>query len=154
MTSMFDPNILLDATLAEPTEKRPPLPVGDYTAIIGEVTAGTWQSAKDATKSGVKWNVPLELQVPADIQQQLGIELPTLKLTDSIMLDLTPQGGLDNSIGKNGRLRMYREALDMNKPGDVFGARKMQGQVVLVRITHREYQGQLLEDVSKVAAPV
>lgn len=149
--SIFDPNALLDATLDTPTEKRPPLPVGDYTAIVGEVTAAQWQSSKDASKSGVKWNVPLTIQIPADVKESLGLSVDTITLTDSIMLDLTPQGALDNSVGKNSRLRMYREALDLNKPGDTFSARKMQGQVILIRIEHREYQGQLMENVGKVA---
>lgn len=149
--SIFDPNALLDATLDTPTEKRPPLPVGDYTAIVGEVTAAQWQSSKDVSKSGVKWNVPLTIQIPADVKESLGLSVDTITLTDSIMLDLTPQGALDNSVGKNSRLRMYREALDLNKPGDVFSARKMQGQVILIRIEHREYNGQLMENVGKVA---
>ena len=149
-SSIFDPNALLDATLDQPTEKRPPLPVGDYTAIVGEVTAAQWQSAAKGT-SGVKWNVPLTVQIPADVKESLGLSVDTITLTDSIMLDLTPQGALDNSVGKNSRLRMYREALDMNKPGDTFSARKMQGQVILIRIEHREYQGQLMENVGKVA---
>lgn len=149
--SIFDPNALLDATLDTPTEKRPPLPVGDYTAIVGEVTAAQWQSSKDVSKSGVKWNVPLTVQIPADVKESLGLSVDTITLTDSIMLDLTPQGALDNSVGKNSRLRLYREALDLNKPGDTFSARKMQGQVILIRIEHREYNGQLMENVGKVA---
>jgi hypothetical protein len=151
MSSIFDPNALLDATLDQPTEKRPPLPVGDYTAIIGEVSAATWQSSKDAGKSGVKWNVPLTVQIPAEVKESLQLSVDTITLTDSIMLDLTPQGAIDNSIGKNSRLRLYREALDMNKPGDSFSARRMQGQVILIRIEHREYQGNLMENVGKVA---
>lgn len=153
MSSIFDPNALLDATLTEPSVRRPPLPVGDYTAVVGEVSAQPWQS-KDGAKSGVKWNVPLTIQVPADVQQSLGIEQPTVLLTHGLMLDLTPQGALDNSPGKNRGIRQYREALDMNKPGDSFSARKMQGQVVLVKVTHREYQGEIMEDIGGVAKAV
>lgn len=151
--SIFDPNALLDATLDTPTEKRPPLPVGDYLAIIGEVTAAQWTS-KDSTKSGVKWNVPLKIQIPAETKEALGLAVDEITLTDGIMLDLTPNGALDNSLGKNSRLRMYREALDMNKPGDVFGARKMTGQLILVNIKHEDYMGQIMERPGKVARPV
>ena len=153
MSSIFDPNALLDATLDQPSVRRPPLPVGDYTAVVGEVSAQPWQS-KDGAKSGVKWNVPLTIQVPMEVQQSLGIEQPTVTLTHGLMLDLTAQGGLDNSPGKNRGIRQYREALDMNKPGDSFSARKMQGQVVLVKVTHREYQGEIMEDIGGVAKAV
>lgn len=151
MTSIFDPNLLLDATIDAPTEARPPLPVQDYTAIIGEIAARQFQGKKDPSKTFTAWDVPLTLQIPVEVQQQLGIELAELKLTDSIMLDLTESGTLDNSLGKNGKLRMYREALDMNKPGDTFSARKMQGQVVTVRVNHEDYEGRLMERVGKVA---
>lgn len=151
--SLFDPNALLDTTLDTPTEKRPPLPVADYTAIIGEITASQW-SSKDGAKNGHKLNVPLMIQIPHDVKEQLGLSIDSITLTDSIMLDLTENGAIDNSIGKNSRLRMYREALDMNKPGDVFGPRKMQGQVILVNIKHEDYQGQIMERPGKVAKAV
>ena len=44
------------------------------------------------------------------------------------------QGTLDTAPGKNRRLRIYREACDMNKAGDVFSPRKLQGQLIKVKI--------------------
>lgn len=152
--SIFDPQAMLDMTLDTPTEKRPPLPVGDYTAVIGDIAARKWQGKQDPSKSGIAWDVQLTVQIPFEVQQSLGIEVNELKLSDSIMLDTLPNGSIDNSIGKNSRLRMYREALDMNKPGDSFSARKMTGQVILVRIGHEEYNGNLMERVQKVARPM
>ena len=148
--SIFDPNALLDATLDSPTEKRPPLDVGDYTAIIGEISAEKFQGKKDTTKTYTVWNVPLSLEVPIDQQAKVGNQAQ-LKLQDRIMLDLNDNGTLDNSPGKNNRLRMYREALDMNKPGDSFSARKMTGQPILIHIDHEEYEGQLREKITRVA---
>ena len=152
--SIFDPTALLDATIDTPMEKRPPLPVGDYTAVIGDITGRTFQGKKDPTKTYTAWDVNLTLQIPFEIQQQLGLATGEMKTSDSIMLDLTPQGTIDNTPGKNGRLRMYREAVDMNKPGDSFSARKMQGQVVLVRVEHEEYNGEIRDKVAKVARPM
>lgn len=154
MSSIFDPNALLDATLSEPTLKRPPLPIGDYTAVIGDITAAEWQSKADPSKRGVKWNVALTLQVPQDVKESMGIDVNELKLTHGVMLDLTATGALDNSIGKNRGLRQYREALDMNKPGDSFSARRMTGQVVLVKIKHGEYNGEPTEEIGGVAKAV
>jgi hypothetical protein len=76
----------------------------------------------------------------------------TLPLKDSLMLDLTANGTIDNAPGKNRRLRAYREATDMNKPGDVFSARKMEGRIVKVKITHDIWEGQPIEKVSGVVA--
>lgn len=148
--SMFDPNTFLDATLDTPTEKRPPLPVGDYTAIVGEVKARAWQGKKDPSKSGIAWDIPLALEIPAEVQQDLGLNQSNLTITDSIMLDLTDGGTLDNTPGKNRRLRMYREAVDMNKAGDVFSARKMQGCVVKVKLSHEMYEDSIIERVGGV----
>ena len=150
--SSFNPDTFLDATMTEPTEKRPPLPVGDYTAVVGAITARAWQGKADPTKSGIAWDIPLTLEVPAEIQAELKMDQSTLPLKDSIMLDLTENGTIDNSPGKNRRLRAYREATDMNKPGDVFSARKMEGKVLKVKITHDLWEGQPIERVSGVVA--
>lgn len=149
--SMFDPSTFLDATLEAPTEKRPPLPVGDYTAIVGEVKARAWQGRTDPTKSGIAWDIPLTIEIPAEVQAQLGLQQPTITLQDSIMLDLTEGGTIDNSPGKNRRLRVYREAVDLNKSGDSFSARKMQGKVVKVKISHDVYEGSPVEKIAGVA---
>ena len=149
LPSSFDPALFLDVTMDAPTEKRDPLPIGDYTAVIGEVTSRAWQGKADPTKSGIALDVPLTLDVPAEIQASLGLG-STLNLKDSIMLDLTDSGMIDNSKGKNRQLRNYREALDMNKPGDVFSPRKMQGQVITVKVTHEIYQDAPVERISGV----
>ena len=147
---LFDPAAYLDLTLTDPTEKRPPLPPGDYTAIIGEVTARKWQGKQDPTKQGIAWDIPLKIQVPSGFQDALKLP-PEITLTDSCMLDLTPQGLFDNGVGKNRRVRTYREALDMNKPGDTFGPRQMQGRLVTVKVEHELYNGEPVERVRGVA---
>ena len=150
MTSSFDPSLFLDASISEPTVKRPPLPVGDYLGVIGEVTARNWTGKKDPSKSGVAWDVPLVIEVPAEVQASLGLTSSTLQFKDSIMLDLTPNNALDNAPGRNGGLRRYREACDLNKPGDSFSARQMTGKVVKVKITHELYNDEIMERVSGV----
>ena len=149
-TSSFDPALFLDITLTEPTEKRDPLPIGDYTAVIGEVTTRAWQGRADPTKSGIALDIPLTIDVPAELQAEKGLP-PTLNLKDSVMLDLTDGGMIDNAKGKNRQLRNYREATNMNNAGDVFSPRKLQGQVITVKITHEIYQDAPVERVSGVA---
>lgn len=150
MTSAFDPSTFLDATITEALVKRPPLPVGDYTAVIGEVKARQWTSTKGEGRSGVAWDVPLTLEVPAEIQASLGLTQATLNLKDSIMLDLTDSGMLDLGIGKNNGLRKYREACDLNKPGEAFSARMMTGRAITVKLGHELYNGEPVERINGV----
>lgn len=151
--SQFDPSVFLDATIDTPLAKRKTLPEGEYLAQIGEVKSRAWQS-RDGTKSGIAYDVPLELQIPFEHQEELGYN--HLNLTDSIMLDITPQGTIDIGPGKNGKLRTYREALDMNREGTKFSARLMQGQMIKVRVKHEPYEDsagetQLAERIKGVA---
>jgi hypothetical protein len=151
MTSQFDTSAFLDMTMDAPLVKRPPLPVGDYTAIVGEPIMRDWVSPKDPTKAGKAVDLFLEIDVPPAVVESLGLTQSTLKVKDGFILDLTPSGGLDTAPGKNGAIRRYRDALDMNKPGDRFSLRNMTGRVVKVKIGHREYNGDLFEDVLAIA---
>lgn len=147
--SAFDPAQFLDAQQTEVNERRPPLPVenpaagdGLYTAIIGEPKTDTGTIGK-GDRQGQPWVsvlVPLQIEVPQQLQEALKLQ-PLLTLTDRVFLDLTPQNTIDNSPGRNRAQRAYREALDMNKPGDVWAWRKAQGQVIKVKITHEMYEG-------------
>lgn len=157
--SMFDPNAFLDLEITEAFERRPALPVRDYPTLIQEVAARQWTS-KDkyndngTLKSGVAYDLTLVLQVPLDIKEQIGLKTDTLTIKDSVMVDLNANGGLDTSPGANRQLRNYREALDMNKPGQAFRAREMAGRMVLLRIKHEEYpvgSGNLQEKPASVA---
>lgn len=156
MSTLFDPAAFLDMPVDAPLEKRPPLPQQDYIATIQEVTAGQWQS-KDkfnpdgSNKSGVKYDVKLTLEIPGEVQTQLGIEMPTMQMTDGIMLELNDAGGIDTGIGKNRQLRNYREALDMNKAGESFRASAMVGRVLRVRIKHEIYPAGTDNIVEKIA---
>ena len=157
--SMFDPNAFLDLEITEAFERRPALPVRDYPTLIQEVTARQWTS-KDkyndngTLKSGVAYDLTFVVQVPLDIKEQIGLKTDTLTIKDSVMVDLNANGGLDTSPGANRQLRNYREALDMNKPGQAFRAREMAGRMVLLRIKHEEYpvgSGNLQEKPASVA---
>lgn len=148
---MFNPQDYLDVSINEPSVKRPPLPPGDYTGQIGEVTARPWTGKKDPTKSGIAWDIPLAITIPPEVQASLGLDQSVINLKDSIMLDLTADGMIDNGPGKNRGMRAYREALNMNNPGDSFSARKMTGQVVRVKIGHDMWNGEPIERVEGVA---
>jgi hypothetical protein len=148
--SNFDPSTFIDATITEPSTKRNPIPAGlDVTAVIGEPKARTWTGKADPSKSGIVVDVPLEVDLTQYPDIQIGATKVTL--TDGIMLDTTAAGGIDNSPGKNGKLRRYREALGMNEAGQAFSFRAMQGRLIKVKISHRTYEGEIFDQVDSVA---
>ena len=155
----FDPTAFLTMPTTEESVKRPPIAAGDYFAVIKELKSETWQS-KDKVdpgtgklKSGIKLIPVLALDVPQAEATRVGLMQPTLELTDSIMLELNSAGTIDYSPGKNGALRRYRDATDLNKKGETFFPQLMVGKMVKVKIGHREYNGDLFEQIEGVSLP-
>jgi hypothetical protein len=155
--SAFDPQAFLDAQTNEANEKRPTIPAenpadanGLFTAVIGEIKtdSGTISKGDNAGNPWISMIIPLKLQIPAAIQ---ALGLPAeFQVTDRVFLDLTPQGGLDNSKGKNRGQRTYREATGMNKPGETFAWRMLTGKIVKVKIAHELYNGNIVENVAQI----
>ena len=116
--SIFDPQALLDSTTEESMSTTVvPCPEGEYPATIKEVKLRQWQSAKDPSLAGLAadifWTV--------DDQQVLQLlERKEVIVKQGIMLDMTEQGGLDCSKGKNVGLGKLREAVNLNVPGRPF----------------------------------
>lgn len=158
MTSVFDPSVFLNAQQTEANTKRPPLPEqapddanGFYTAMIGEITADSGTISK-GDRQGQPWVsmvIPLRIQVPPQLRDSMGLP-PELTITDRAFLDLTPSGGLDNGPGKNRAQKRYRDACDMNKPGEPFAWSMLQGRVVKVQIKHEIYNDEVQERISGV----
>lgn len=154
MSDVFDPTLFLNAVTEQVSERRDPLPVGDYKAVIGEVKAIRWTSDKPDAKitSGVRLEVPLVIDIPPEIVERLGYDNNTLTVKDSLMLDVTADGrGIDYGKGKNNQLRAYREALGLNEAGVTFSPASMQGRVVLVKIKHEVFNGTPMERPAGVA---
>ena len=155
--SAFDPNVFLDATTTEVNEKRAAIPTenpdstdGLYTAIIGEIKtdSGTIGKGDNIGKPWVSMIIPLKLQFGPAVQ---GLGLPAeFQLIDRAFLDLTPQGGLDNSKGKNNQQRRYRDATGLNTPGEPFAWRMLTGKMVKVKISHELYEGNIQERVAQI----
>jgi len=156
-TSQFDPSVFLDAQVTEVNEKRPPLPTenpdhanGLYLAVIGEITTGSGTISKgdNAGKPWVSMIIPLRVQVPPSVQG-LGIP-PEVTLSDRAFLDLTAQGALDNSKGKNRRQKDYREATGTNVAGIPWAWRQLQGKTVMVKVQHELYNESIQERVGAI----
>lgn len=147
---MFDAQSFMDLPTDTPNEKRPPLPTenpdtsdGLYTAVIGEIKpdSGTIGKGERTGQPWVAMVIPLRIQVPSSLQASMKLQ-PELTLTDRVFLDLTPDGkGLDNAPGRNRGQKAYRDSLDLNKPGDIFSWKKIEGKVIKVKLEHEDYQG-------------
>jgi len=146
MSNVFDAEQFLNLTIDSPFTDRIPLPTGEYTAMVGTIKPRTWTS-KDGTKSGVALDIPLVVDVPAEAQQTCGFG-PTTQITDSAMIDLVESGGFDFGPGKNRVLKDYREATDLNRPGEKFGLTMLQGKVIRIKVTHDLYEGRPREKIT------
>ena len=149
--STFDPSTFLDATISEPSVRQPPLSPGDYHATITDVKPRQWSKKDDPSVTGIALDVTMKIEKDTNPGMPTGITQTTV--TQGIMLNLTEGGAIDNAPGKNSTLRRYREALDMNKAGDVFSPRNMIGRNLKVKIKHRMYEGEAYNEVDSVSAP-
>ena len=159
----FDPDSFLAAETSEVNTRRPPIPEnnpaspdGSYMAIIGEVKTRSGTIGK-GERTGQPWlsmNVPLQIDLPAEVQEKLNT--PKVTITDMAFIDLTPSNTIDNSPGKNRRQREYRDATDLNKPGEKFAWNMLMGRPVKVFIKHeaaRDNSGTIVETVRAIAKP-
>lgn len=144
--SAFDINNLYSQEITEVSQKRPPIAVGDYTAILDKPTPATGESKG---RTWVAMDILVQVQVPADQQPILGTEV--IKLTHRVFLDLNEAGQPDLTPGKNTAFRLFREALDMNSAGKPFSWSKVPGHLVTVKISHDEYQGNIQEKITGIA---
>ena len=156
--SAFNPDAFLDVQQNEVNTKRPPLPVmnpaspdGFYTAVIGatKTDSGTIEKGEKTGRPWMAVLVPLVIQVPPQVQDLLSLKLEkgTITLTDRVFIDLTEQNTIDNSSGRNRRQRLYREALNLNKPGDIWSWRKAEGQPIKIKIDQEIYEGEIQERI-------
>lgn len=132
---MFNPEQFLDQQFTEANDtKLIPVPVGEYTAIAGEVKCRQWQSKADPSKSGLTLDITWEIDDSA-VKELLGRDKVTVR--QGIMLDLTDSGSMDMGKGRNVGLGRLREALNLNQPGQAFSFSMIPGRLAKVAVTHR-----------------
>lgn len=132
---MFNPEQFLDQQFTEANDtKLVPVPVGEYTAIAGEVKCRQWQSKADPSKSGLTLDITWEIDDSA-VKELLGRDKVTVR--QGIMLDLTDSGSMDMGKGRNVGLGRLREALNLNQPGQAFSFSMIPGRLAKVSVTHR-----------------
>ena len=152
-TSAFDPALFLEATTTEAATRRPPLPVENpasadhlYTGLIGEPKMRTWQGKKDPTQSGIAIDIPISIEVPSQLQDQLKLQ-PNITLTYGFIVDLNA-GAIDWAPGRNRQARIVREATSLNVAGVPFSFKMLQGKVVKVKVENDIYNGDVVDKIS------
>lgn len=150
--SLFDPSTFLDSSAGGPlSTERLLVPAGVYSnAYISDVTPkeGT---IGEGDRAGQPWVSINFIWVIDDNELRQKMDRAEVKVTQSVMLDLTEDGQLDTGKGKNVRLGKLRKALGIND-GDVQW-RKFIGIPATIQIAHgvnRKTQTPL-EEVAAVA---
>ncbi len=136
--SNFDPQAFLSMTFTDANSTSyQPIPVGEYVAVVEAAEIRPWQT-KDGSKSGlaldVKWSID-----DAGVKEKMGRDV--VAVTQGIMLDLTPQGGLDFGPGRNVNLGRLREAVGLNEKGKPFAFTMLIGKVARITIGHKPATG-------------
>jgi hypothetical protein len=147
----FDPATFLDVSVNESNDTvSTPVPVGEYTAVAGEPKIREWNS-KDGTKSGLALDIPWEIDSGSypSVKEATGRDKNIVY--QGIMLDTTPNGGLDTGKGRNVKLGRLREATGLNKAGQPFSFRMLQGRLAKIEVAHRTAEDQLFAEVKGVA---
>lgn len=148
-TSVFDPSTFAQMVFTESNSTESvPIPAGEWRFTIAKVELAAW-SSKDRTKAGLKLVCTLETEDP-EIAQVTG--RPKNSVKDEIMLDLTPEGGLDFGKGMNVRLGRLRAATNLNAPGQPFSFDMLMGREATYLIAHEPYEDRMVHRVKGVVA--
>jgi hypothetical protein len=146
---MFNPDQFLDMQVTESNDTKViPVPVGEYTAVIGEVKCRQWQSKADPSKSGLALDLIWEIDDNA-VKELLGRDKVTVK--QGCMLDITESGGLDMGKGRNVGLGRLREATGLNTPGQPFSFSMLNGRLGKISVSHRIDGDTIFAEVKQVA---
>lgn len=144
----FDPQSFLDTAVSGVNDtKIIPVPVGEYMGVIDKVTPRQWQS-KDGSTTGIALDV-LWLVEDSAVKEYLGRD--TVVCKQGIMLDLTAEGGLDMSKGKNVGLGRLREAVGKNNSGEAFSFAMLPGSAAKISVAHRVANDDTFAEVKQVA---
>lgn len=154
--SIFDVEQYLDSTTTEAGEKRDPLPMGqDWIAEISDVKGRASQGKKDPSQTYLFFDFPLIVHLKDEYPEtaaKIGVDKLTIK--HGVSVDITEDGAMDWSKGKNSGLRVLREATGTNVAGQPWNPRSLIGHRIRIQVKHREYpegSGNLLEDVKAIA---
>lgn len=134
---------------------RPPLvPMNDegYMAIVAtdgiDLKDFKYKSGDRAGQTGYRMTVKWEIQDEA-VKAFCKEKNRQPNITQSIMLNITPEGGL---AAENVGLRALREAVNQNKDGQPWAPSMLIGQPARIMVHHRvDDKGEMQEEVNRVS---
>lgn len=133
---MFDANSFMNAVFTEANDtKLVPCPAGEYQAQIEKLEPKSGTIGK-GDRIGEPW---ASLNISYAVADQAVTAITgrdKVTVFQSVMLDLTPQGGLEQGPGKNINLGRLREACGLNNPGQPFTPSQLIGQMVRISVRH------------------
>lgn len=148
--SVFDPKSFAQMTFTDSNSTvSTPIPVGEWPFTVTKSEIEAWQKKDDPSKGGLKLILTLETEDPG-VTGVTGRPKNVLKY--DMMLDLTPEGGLDFGKGMNVALGRAREACGLNRPGVPFGFDMFVGHTVKAMVGHETYQDKLMARCKGIAA--
>lgn len=133
MTSTFDPTQLLNAQFTEANAtKIDPHPAGEFVMTIADVPEFNSFEIKKGERAGqMLHKVSFQLRSIAPGEPHDG-----KTVRHDVILDVTPQGGLDFGPEKNVGLGRLREACGLNVPGAPFSFSQFPGRSLRVQVIH------------------
>lgn len=148
---MFDPNTFMSDTITGATDtKYVPVPQGEYPAIIKSLSARQIPSRQDPSKQMTIVDIVYEID-DSTVKEATGLDAPTVR--QSVFLELTERGKIDNSKGKNVPLGKVRDALGLNNPDKPFALTDLVGRAAVVTVEHTPNEkspGDVYANVTKV----
>lgn len=142
--SAFDPDQFSAMSVEGQNDtKYVPVPEGEYAAVI------TKKVFRPTDKGQLILDVTWKID-DATVAEAVGMKEPTVR--QSVFIDRLENGSLDMGKGKNVKLGQLREAVGLNKPGQVFNFNMLEGRAALIKVKHRQYEGDTFADVKDVTA--
>jgi len=132
--SVFDPETFMSAEITGALDTTlAPVPEGAYPAIVSEFKLREVEGRDGSPRypCEIQWEI-----VDDNLKIALGRDKVTVRQT--VWLDLTATGLLDNSKGKNIGLGKIRQALSQNDPNTRWSLNSLRGAgPALVEVKHR-----------------
>lgn len=143
---MFNPRTFLQTTIEGSTSTKQILvPEGAYTGIAQEVTERCFRLID--TKNGQQTVVDVNWQID-DAEVVKITHRPVNRVRQTIFLDLTPEGNIDNAEGLNNGIGRLREAVGQNNGSWNFAM--LEGHAALVEVTHSQSGDRTYANVDSV----
>lgn len=149
--SVFSPEQFEQMTIDQSFETEwTPIPEGDYIAFIEDIKFNQFEG-RDGRNYFVL-NVTYNIQ-DENLQKELGLD--SVRVRDSIFLDVNEDGSLAVGPNKNVRLGQLRAAVGQNKPGEVWSPGMLRGAgpvKVHVTISEPNEEGKTYNRVRSITA--